>query len=900
MARPPGDNKRVSLSSNDRSQLKPDSSPEPWSCKKSRNSPSSTFHNRRHPDQDQHEIQHATDTGISSEYELDQLDFSEDDTLLDSYTNREESLKGAPTTRSTQERTRFGNSERRITEPDQFFPDTIVGKSQQLFYIAEEDTSISITGLQCKQLRVLFYRILCVLSLGVAYIILRWLPLWKVYFTARPSPLCACDWVLIQNQWGEVTLLPVEVTKYTEDANPVLAARAQTHQEFSGSVAPKVLRTFAYRHYYFAYCPQKDVFLTNLNWVDTSWATIDQVSKGLDGTTQEDRFKIFGRNSLDIDEKPNLELLMEEVLHPFYIFQVFSVILWSFEQYYYYASCILVVSIASITNTLMETKKATYKMRQLVQCDLILRVLRDGIWTSVHSSSLVPGDVYDISSIDIFPCDSVLLSGDCIANESMLTGESVPVSKSAATDLGLGSINTSLKKGLAIPPDVKKHYLYAGTKPVQVRCFENSSTTDTGVCIALVVRTGFRTAKGGLVRSMLFPKPINFKYYQDSFKYIGVMAVIAFIGFLFSCIQFVHLRMEFKLIIIRALDLITIVIPPALPATLTIATNFALSRLRKKLIHCISPSRVNVCGKVDIVCFDKTGTLTEEGLDILGVRLCEPSSTGKSRFSVFFSDKGHFVPKTRNFESTTVTSSNAGSLLQGLMATCHSLRKIDNQLVGDPLEVKMVEFSNWSYSESHESTGFNNNGFNTFAAVASSSDSQKRLGIVRAFEFSSTLRRMSVLVKEPNSNYMHIFLKGAPEAIFQVCEPSSIPLDYKEQLHGFVHKGYRVIACAAKIYKGMTISQAKSFQRTQAESGLTFLGFIVFENKLKASTTAVINKLNEANLRTVMCTGDNVLTAISVARECQMVEDSTIYVPHFFGKLELFPLMRQTANWSRC
>lgn len=82
--------------------------------------------------------------------------------------------------------------------------------------------------------------------------------------------------------------------------------------------------------------------------------------------------------------------------------------------------------------------------------------------------------------------------------------------------------------------------------------------------------------------------------------------------------------MEWHHIIVRALDLITIVVPPALPATLTIGTSFALTRLKKKNIYCISPQRVNICGKLDVVCFDKTGTLTEDGLDVLGVHAVTP------------------------------------------------------------------------------------------------------------------------------------------------------------------------------------------------------------------------------------------------------------------------------------
>lgn len=83
------------------------------------------------------------------------------------------------------------------------------------------------------------------------------------------------------------------------------------------------------------------------------------------------------------------------------------------------------------------------------------------------------------------------------------------------------------------------------------------------------------------------------------------------------------MQLAWHLIIVRALDLITIVVPPALPATLTIGTSFALARLKKREIFCISPQRVNVSGKVDIMCFDKTGTLTEDGLDVLGVHYVE-------------------------------------------------------------------------------------------------------------------------------------------------------------------------------------------------------------------------------------------------------------------------------------
>jgi len=67
------------------------------------------------------------------------------------------------------------------------------------------------------------------------------------------------------------------------------------------------------------------------------------------------------------------------------------------------------------------------------------------------------------------------------------------------------------------------------------------------------------------------------------------------------------------------LDLVTIVVPPALPAAMTVGIVFAQKRLRRQNIFCISPRSINLCGAINTFCFDKTGTLTEDGLDMWGV-----------------------------------------------------------------------------------------------------------------------------------------------------------------------------------------------------------------------------------------------------------------------------------------
>ena len=98
----------------------------------------------------------------------------------------------------------------------------------------------------------------------------------------------------------------------------------------------------------------------------------------------------------------------------------------------------------------------------------------------------------------------------------------------------------------------------------------------------------------------------------------------------------------------------------------------------------------------------------------------------------------------------------------------------------------------------------------------------------------------------------------------------------------YTHHGYRVIALAAKSLANISTKRAQRMKRQEAESELVFLGFIVFENKLKPSTPGVLAQLRDARIRRVMCTGDNILTAISVARECELVsKEGYVFVPHF-------------------
>ena len=99
-----------------------------------------------------------------------------------------------------------------------------------------------------------------------------------------------------------------------------------------------------------------------------------------------------------------------------------------------------------------------------------------------------------------------------------------------------------------------------------------------------------------------------------------MLFAVAAIGMIYCIYVYINRGSNLKIIILRCLDIITIVVPPALPAAMTVGTFYAQNRLKRTKIFCISPQRINVCGKLKLVCFDKTGTLTEDGLDLYGVQ----------------------------------------------------------------------------------------------------------------------------------------------------------------------------------------------------------------------------------------------------------------------------------------
>ncbi|TKY89717.1 hypothetical protein EX895_001502 [Sporisorium graminicola] len=824
--------------------------------------------------------------------------------------------------------------------------------TRQHIYLADEDIQLRLRFYRSQLFLMLIWYSLCILSAGILFIADAWAnnKFWT-RFNTTPAPLNnpksnnKDKLIRIKSKHGEVDILPLKrvtfpspipfTTVFPPTLNepyrtPEQAAAALNHPSDRAQTSTAVqdlslthVDILEYRATTFLLHPHSGKFYLLGAWHDPNWRSLDP-SLGLPADSVRDRQALFGENQVTVRGKSVVDLLIEEVLHPFYIFQIYSIILWCNDDYVPYAIVIAVVSIVGIVATTVTTKAAIEKLKKMSRFSCPVSVLRPS--SSAHSpldeksattdseekqlasasvsapsfsvldsQALVPGDIVDLAAVDetthhghrlveTLPCDFVLLEGDCIVNEAMMTGESVPVVKAPISKADLASI-------LAAGKDISrldKHILYSGTKLVRVR--PGSSIDGSSTTRGLVIRTGFSTAKGSLVRQMLFPRPISHKFYRDAFLFIGNLFIIAIIGMIATIIYFKIIGVSSEEIALRSLDVLTIAVPPALPATLSICITFSIARLKRSQIFCLSPQRINVAGMVNMFVFDKTGTLTEEGLDVMGIRMVKD---------------GKFTDLVQHEQMEEAKRDDAKLGLIEAMATAHDLNLLDGEPIGEPLEVKMLEWTGRKLQDdaslapvhlvkeaSEEPAAEQRRPLTKDGALARipvilpHGTTRSPLAVVRTFEFTAALRRMSVVVKRDNDLSAQIYCKGAAESIATLCDPASLPSDYSAVLDRCTRAGFRVLAVAGKTIDALSWKGAQDLTRPQAECELHFLGLIVFENKLKPATTASIATIrDDAQLPIKMCTGDSVLTAVSVAKECGILgANADVYTPRLAHK----------------
>lgn len=233
------------------------------------------------------------------------------------------------------------------------------GRNSQKLYMKNEDLTVAIAGFSTSKTGYLLYVLLCCLTFGLAYLLLRWLPKLYVAIVGQSCHLRDCDWVVIENEWAEMAILDVKIQLYGRPVSSVFGLSEKIYVGgFDDETDPLIddLRTLDYRYVRLCFHPLKDKFVLSSGWKDPEWTDVRALRSGLDGDEKGIRETLFGNNLIDIEQKPMSRLAVDEVLHPFYIFQLASLVLWTIDDYYYYATCILLISVGSIAATLIETR----------------------------------------------------------------------------------------------------------------------------------------------------------------------------------------------------------------------------------------------------------------------------------------------------------------------------------------------------------------------------------------------------------------------------------------------------------------------------------------------------------------------------------------------------------------
>ncbi|OLY84330.1 putative cation-transporting ATPase 13A2 [Smittium mucronatum] len=480
----------------------------------------------------------------------------------------------------------------------------------------------------------------------------------------------------------------------------------------------------------------------------------------------------------------------------------------------------------------------------------------DGKFVPENTKNLVVGDLVAIELGQIISFDGVLVSGEIIVDESSLTGEAMPIRK------------------IKLPPDTeyydgrntsKINSVLAGTKVLQVNS-ESSPffAQEKNYPNCIVTKIGTCTEKGLMIKKILNPSKIMFIF--D--KQIRVVMLILFVqGVVWMGFAFWLLNASAIAGFFSGIFSLAQLISPLLPASLVIGQSIAVQRLKKKNIYCIDIPRVLVAGKIQIFCFDKTGTLTKEGLEF--DRVVESVSTPdrpqeiiKSQIIENDNDNDNLLldPNSR----TKIVAENT---LMGL-GCCHSVSKLGESFIGNPVDIEMFNNSGYAIGETKE--GFIQSFYKT--EPLQNIDSPPKIHILKRNDFIHHRMSMSVMVLEEESMDIKVFVKGSFEKIFELCNKSTIPVNYYQTANRLAREGNYVLGLASKNYGKVDRGSVLNLEQDEVESDLTFSCLIVFRNNLKFDTKDALAQIKSSNTRVVMITGDTTLTGVFIARECGMIE----------------------------
>ncbi|AEX14103.1 cation-translocating P-type ATPase [Mesomycoplasma hyorhinis] len=347
----------------------------------------------------------------------------------------------------------------------------------------------------------------------------------------------------------------------------------------------------------------------------------------------------------------------------------------------------------------------------------------------------------------------------------------------------------------------------------------SGSTISSGKTKLLVSAIGSDT-KLGKIASLISNttealSPLQQKILKFS-KFIGFFAAIVSLFFFFLFI-FIKEQGNFdawQKALIISLTIAIGVIPEGLVPLVTISLIIGVKKLAKEKALVKDISSIETLGNISVICTDKTGTLTENKMKLIDTFIYQLSQQQFWTYASLCTD------------------------------AVYDLNNLENKSIGDPEELLILEES--------QKLNINKNNF------------LKSNPRIFEIPFNSQRKMMSVINKIEQKNIL--IAKGAPEIILK--KSVNVTSQILEVYENFNKKGYRIFALAYKEIS--TEIEQKHFEHE--ENNLTFAGLIIMQDNPRKGIKEVIEKLKNANIKTVMITGDHPTTASAIAQQISLID----------------------------
>ena len=454
-------------------------------------------------------------------------------------------------------------------------------------------------------------------------------------------------------------------------------------------------------------------------------------------------------------------------------------------------------------------------------------VRRDGQRIQVDSIELVPGDIVLLQSGDKVPADIRLTAiKDLQVDESMLTGESVPVTKH------LGALHHE-----TILAD-RKNMAYAGTLATY------------GQAEGVVWSTGDATEMGRVAtlihEAVDLSTPLTRKIAQFSKVILGVILLLATLAFAIGILR----GNEAGEMFMAAVAIAVGAIPEGLPAAVTITLAVGVTRMaRRKAIIRKLPA-VETLGSTTVICSDKTGTLTENQMTVRNIY------AGGARYDI---TGGGFEPtgEIQQLGSTIDLNTNTAlvdCLRAGVLCNDSQLMRVSGRHTaqGDPTEVALIVAA--------EKAGLLSKDEN---------EKQPRIDVI---PFESQHQFMATLHEQHEQAGKVIYKKGAVERLLDRCtqmltaDGSLVPIDgemIRREADAMASQGLRVLGLARRDVE----PGHRELHHDNVKEGMTFLGLQGMIDPPRAQAIAAVANCQQAGMMVKMITGDHALTAKAIAQQ---------------------------------